>query len=76
MVGLVEPVGRLDLEAAAERDVGLEPADLPADVPSQAEAVAEHAVRVFENGQVPAILRRVAGGSGPEIGRSGAAPSR
>src|SRR5256714_6317693 len=53
MVGLVEAIGRLDLLTGAEYDVGLEPADLPADVPAQVEAVDEHAVRMFEDGQVP-----------------------
>ncbi|MGW4529211.1 hypothetical protein [Amycolatopsis sp. NPDC004378] len=32
--------------------VGLEPADLPAVVATQVEAVDEHAVRVFQDGQV------------------------
>src|SRR4029453_18382123 len=35
----------------ADYDVWLEPADLPADVPAQVEAVDEHAVRMFEDGQ-------------------------
>src|SRR5215831_9032748 len=52
VVGLVEAIGRLDLVTGAEYDVGLEPADLPADVASQVEAVDEHAVRMFEDGQV------------------------
>src|SRR5262252_7651491 len=32
VVGLVEAIGRLDFVTGAEYDVGLEPADLPADV--------------------------------------------
>ena len=52
MVGLVEAIGRLDFVTGAEYDVGLEPADLPADVSAKAEAVDQHAVWMFEDGQV------------------------
>ena len=52
VVGLVEAIGRLDFVTGAEYDVRLEPADLPADVAAKVEAVDEHAVRMFEDGQV------------------------
>ncbi|MEY9863635.1 hypothetical protein ABH935_009288 [Catenulispora sp. GAS73] len=65
MVGLVEAIGRLDLVAGAEYDVGLETADLPADVASEVEAVDEDAVRVFEDGQV---LDADHGAGGPLLG--------
>jgi hypothetical protein len=52
VVGLVEAPRHLDLEPAAEHDVGSEPADLPADVPTQVEAVDEDAIGVLEDGQV------------------------
>src|SRR5262249_55841350 len=52
VVGLVEAIGRLDVVPGAEYHVGLEPADLPADAAAKVEAVDEHAVRMFEDGQV------------------------
>src|SRR5215469_661502 len=52
VVSLVEAVGRFDLVTGAKYDIGLELADLPADVAAKVEAVDEHAVRMFEDGQV------------------------
>ena len=52
MVGLVEAKGRLDFVTGTEYDVGLETADLPADVAAKVQAIDEHAVRMFQDGQV------------------------
>src|SRR5262249_35107404 len=47
-----EAKGRVDFVTCAEHDVGLESADLPADVAAKVEAVDEHTVRMLEDGQV------------------------
>src|SRR5713226_5910628 len=52
VVGLVEAKGRLDFVTGAEDHVGLEPADLPADVAAKAKAVDKYAVWMFQDGQV------------------------